>query len=40
VVLQHEIDHLDGVTLVDRMGTLKRRLYLKGQRKAKKNNDT
>jgi len=33
VVLQHEIDHLDGVTLVDRMGSLKRRLYLKSQRK-------
>jgi len=33
VVLQHEIDHLDGVTLVDRMGSLKRRLYLKGQKK-------
>jgi peptide deformylase len=35
VVLQHEIDHLDGVTLVDRMGLLKRRLYLKSQRKKK-----
>ena len=33
VVLQHEIDHLDGKTLVDRMSPLKRRLYLKGQRK-------
>ena len=40
VVLQHEIDHLDGVTLVDRMGSLKRRLYLKGQRKKQaKTND-
>jgi peptide deformylase len=33
VVLQHELDHLDGKTLVDRMSPLKRRLYLKGQRK-------
>ena len=40
VVLQHEMDHLDGITLVDRMGTLKRRLYLKSQRKKQaKNND-
>ena len=35
VVLQHEIDHLDGKTLVDRMIALKRRLYLKSQRKKK-----
>ena len=35
VVLQHELDHLDGKTLVDRMSPLKRRLYLKGQRKKK-----
>ena len=33
VVLQHEIDHLEGITLVDRMSTLKRRLFLKGQKK-------
>ena len=29
VVFQHELDHLDGVTLYDRMGPVKRRLYLK-----------
>lgn len=33
VVFQHEIDHLDGVTLVDRLSALKRTLYLKKQRK-------
>jgi peptide deformylase len=35
VVLQHEIDHLDGVTLIDRVSGLKRRLYLKKQKKKK-----
>ncbi len=29
VVFQHELDHLDGVTLYGRMGPLKRKLYLK-----------
>lgn len=29
VVLQHEIDHLDGVTLLDKVSGLKRRLFLK-----------
>ena len=33
VVFQHEIDHLDGKTLVDRLSSLKRTLYLKKQRK-------
>ena len=33
VVFQHEIDHLDGITLVDRLSSLKRTLYLKKQRK-------
>ncbi|MDP7113687.1 MAG: peptide deformylase [Myxococcota bacterium] len=33
VVLQHEIDHLDGVTLLDKVSGLKRRLYLKKQKK-------
>ena len=28
-VLQHEIDHLDGVTIVDRVSTLKRSLIRK-----------
>ncbi len=36
VVLQHEIDHLDGVTLIDRVSGLKRRLYLKKQIKKKR----
>jgi len=29
VVFQHEMDHLDGRTIYDRMGPLKRKLYLK-----------
>ncbi len=33
VVLQHEMDHLDGVTLLDKVSGLKRRLYLKKQKK-------
>ena len=33
VVFQHEIDHLDGKTLVDRLSSLKRTLYIKRQRK-------
>ena len=33
VVFQHEIDHLDGKTLVDRLSSLKRTLYLKKQKK-------
>ena len=37
VVFQHEIDHLDGVTLYDRMSALKRALYLKKLRKLRKN---
>ena len=33
VVLQHEIDHLDGVTLLDRSSRLKRSRYMIRQRK-------
>ena len=33
VVLQHEMDHLDGVTLLDRSSRLKRSRYLKRQKK-------
>lgn len=29
VIFQHEMDHLDGKTIYDRMGPLKRKLYLK-----------
>jgi peptide deformylase len=36
VVFQHEIDHLDGVTLYSRMSALKRALYLKKLKKMKK----
>ncbi|MBW2566150.1 MAG: peptide deformylase, partial [Deltaproteobacteria bacterium] len=27
IVLQHEIDHLDGMLFIDRISTLKRELY-------------
>ena len=37
VVFQHEMDHLDGKTLVDRLSTLKRSLYLKKLKKTRKN---
>lgn len=33
VVLQHEIDHLDGITLLDRVSALKRNLYLRKRKK-------
>jgi peptide deformylase len=35
VVFQHEIDHLDGRTLIDRLSALKRQLYLKKRQKKK-----
>lgn len=34
VVLQHEMDHLDGVTLLDRSSRLKRSRYMKRRKKA------
>jgi peptide deformylase len=33
VIFQHEIDHLDGITLLSRLGSLKRGLYLKKLKK-------
>ncbi len=36
IVLQHEIDHLEGMTLADRLGHLKKTLYKKKARKWKK----
>jgi peptide deformylase len=33
VVLQHEIDHLDGVLFIDHLGRLKRGLYLRRLKK-------
>lgn len=33
VVFQHEMDHLDGITLYDRISGLKRALYLKKRKK-------
>jgi len=36
VVFQHEMDHLDGRTLVDRLSPLKRRMYLKKLKKRRR----
>ena len=33
VVLQHEIDHLDGILFIDHLSPLKRSLYKKKRRK-------
>lgn len=37
VILQHEIDHLNGVLFIDRISVLKRQLYKKKRLKALKN---
>jgi len=37
VVFQHEMDHLDGRTLVDRLSPLKRRMYMKKLKKRRRN---
>jgi len=37
VVLQHEIDHLNGILIIDRISTLKRELYKRRIRKQMKN---
>jgi peptide deformylase len=34
VILQHEIDHLDGKLLIDNVSRLKRNLYLRRLKKA------
>ncbi len=39
VVLQHEIDHLNGVLFIDRISALKRDLYKRRIRKQQKKND-
>ena len=36
IVIQHEIDHLNGLTILDRAGKLTRRMYLKKIKKSKK----
>ena len=36
VVFQHEIDHLDGITLYSRLGPLKRKLYTKKLQKLRR----
>jgi len=33
VVLQHEVDHLDGILFIDRISRLKRSLYLRRLKK-------
>ncbi|MCK6526576.1 peptide deformylase [Myxococcota bacterium] len=40
VVLQHEIDHLDGVTILDRVSKLKRSLYQSRRARAKARGDS
>ncbi len=37
VILQHEIDHLNGILFIDRISALKRQLYKKKRKKALKN---
>ncbi|MBI5585066.1 MAG: peptide deformylase [Deltaproteobacteria bacterium] len=39
VVLQHEIDHLDGILMLDRISPLKRALYKKRRQKQLKSKD-
>jgi len=36
IVLQHEIDHLDGILFIDRISKLKRSLYVKRMKKKEK----
>lgn len=36
VVFQHELDHLEGITLIDRLSVLKRTLYLKKLKKLRR----
>jgi peptide deformylase len=38
-IIQHEIDHLNGVTLLGRAGTAKRRSYMKKINKVRKSMD-
>jgi peptide deformylase len=33
VIMQHEIDHLDGILFIDRISTLKRTMYKKKRMK-------
>lgn len=40
VVLQHEIDHLNGILFIDRISTLKRELYKRHIKKQQKKNET
>ncbi|RMD52431.1 MAG: peptide deformylase, partial [Nitrospirae bacterium] len=34
--IQHEIDHLDGILIIDRIGTIRRKLFLKRYMRALK----
>tara|TARA_A100001011_G_scaffold400664_1_gene517345 strand:- start:5678 stop:6220 length:543 start_codon:yes stop_codon:yes gene_type:complete len=36
IVIQHEIDHLNGITILDKAGSVTRRMYLKKLKKSKK----
>ena len=37
VIMQHEIDHLNGKLFINRISTLKRQIYIKKQKKKQKN---
>ena len=39
VILQHEIDHLNGILFIDRISPLKRELYKKKRKKALKHSE-
>lgn len=39
VIMQHEIDHLDGILFIDRLSLLKRTMYKKKVKKAQKENE-
>jgi peptide deformylase len=40
VIMQHEIDHLDGILFIDRISTLKRTMYKKKRMKQLKEETT
>ncbi len=40
VIVQHEMDHLDGVVILDKVSRLKRSRYLRKVKKEKKRHET
>jgi len=39
IALQHEVDHLNGITILDRVSRLKREIWMKEQKKNKENKE-